>query len=98
MGRENIKSNRILFIRWINKNHIFDTCRRNDSQNLVHQIAVWVENSDSVAILDVLADEVVQECGFARSRNSDDVRVTHPLLVGDSNGDGFPCMIVRSQQ
>ena len=60
--------------------------------------SVRVQDGETLAVLDVLGDEVEQESGLARALDADHVHVFHPLERGEPDGNGLPRMNVVAEQ
>ena len=64
MGRQDVESDRVFSVGGINQNHIANAILWNDAQYLVHQITMWIEDGNTVALFDVLANEIEKQGGF----------------------------------
>ena len=68
MGRENIETDRVGFVRWIEEHDILDAFLGNAADHLVDQVPVGIEDGEAVAVLDVLHDHVQEQRGLAAAR------------------------------
>ncbi len=80
MCREDIEANGILFVGRIDEDDIGNAVLGNDAEDFVHKIAVWIEDGDALAVLDVLADEIEKKGRFTGAGSSDNVAMANPLL------------------
>ena len=58
MGRKDIKTDGIPLIGRINQYHVGNPLRRNHSKNTVNEIAVWIEDGNTLAVFNILTDEI----------------------------------------
>src|SRR5260370_42442332 len=98
MGGEDVESYRILLVGWVKQNDVFSTIGWNSAKQLVHQVAVRIEQGDTSTLLYILANQIEQQRGLARAGGPDHVHVAHPLFGAKAYGHGPAGMEVESEQ
>src|SRR3989338_4814470 len=75
-----IKRNRIFHIKRREVQHIADALLRNILKQKLGCFAVWVNKSDTLAILNILNGHIFQKRGFPHSGFADDIHMTRAIL------------------
>ena len=98
MRREDVKADRILFIRRINQNHVIRPAGWDDAQNLLYQIAMRIKDRHTFAALNILPDEIKEKGRLAGAARPYDMHVLHALFRRKSYWNGFSEMDVFSKE
>src|SRR5437667_9743635 len=98
MRGKDVEADGILFVGWVNQNHVLNAFRRNDAKNLIVQITVRVQKANPFAIFNVLADQIEEERGLAGAGCANYVSVPHPLVGRKQNGDGLTRIDMVAEQ
>lgn len=74
MGKE-VQADGKVEVAGIEIDRVLGPGRRNEMQQFLGEVAVWINQPDAVSGGDVLHDEITQERGFPRTRLADEVEM-----------------------
>ncbi len=69
---------------------------RNAVFDVLHQVALRVDNAKALAFFNMVLNEALDEGGLATASVADDVRVVLQGFFGQV--DGYPCVILVSEE
>jgi hypothetical protein len=85
MSGEDVEADGGRFVGGVNEHYVADSALRDDAQDAVYQVTVWIKHGQTFTALDILADEIEKQCAFARAARPDQVQVPGALFRGQPN-------------
>ena len=88
MRGKDIEGDDMLFIGWIDEHYVVAALGRDDAEHAIHEVAMRIEQSNALALLNVLAKQIEEERRFSGPGGADDVGVADAML--GRQPDRFP--------
>lgn len=97
MCRENIETDRELFIRGIEDNYVLRSMTRNASQNILYEITVRVDHCEPVPVLNVLFGHGEQQSALAGTARPYAIGMSKAILNCETNNALLALVLVQTK-